>query len=164
MREELKRLKRLLKNFPAKSLSSSKLSDDESSKDKKELAKFITVKSVDSEPKLVDFSQNTNNSYIISGEYGNLLGDLLGYLRTQKLMTTLMLSRRIEMIEVEDGVANLKSKNNDLQELEKSEKHSAALNEFFKLRGLGFKVIEQEKEFDIAEKLKEIFGDKLIVK
>ena len=94
----------------------------------------------------------------------NLLGDLLFYLRTQKIMSTLMMCRQIQKIEIKDNVAMLFSEESDLTELTTNEKHKFELDKFFKGKGLSFKIKEKTKEIDTIEILKEFFGDKLIVK
>ena len=94
----------------------------------------------------------------------NLLGDLLFYLRTEKLMSTLMVCRQIEKIEVDGGVAMLTAESADITDLVSNEKYKQDLESFFKSKGLGFKIRERNKEVDPIEKLREIFGDKLIVK
>ena len=96
------------------------------------------------------------------GEY--LLGELLSYLRTSKLMSTLFLCRQIERIDVSNETAMLFSEMADLSELVSNEKHKKELEKFFKQKGLGFKILEKKKECDPIEKLKEFFGDKLIIK
>lgn len=159
MREELKRLKRLLKNFPAKGLSST------TEKPIEKTQNFITVKKNEEiSTENVDFSSNNENSYKIDVKYGNLLGELLGYLRLEKMMTTLMLCRRIDEIEVSGEIAFLKSDNNDLQELKENEKHDEVLKTFFEKKGLSYKISEKEINIDTAGKLREFFGDKLIVR
>lgn len=94
----------------------------------------------------------------------NILGDLLFYLRTEKIMSTLMICRQIEKIEIEDSCAYLDSESYDLSELVNNEKHKAQLDIFFKSKGLGFKLKEKIKEFDPIDSLREFFGDKLKIK
>ena len=94
----------------------------------------------------------------------NLLGDLLFYLRTEKLMSTLMLCRQIEHIEVEDKVACLEADESDLSELSSNEKHKTQLDIFFKGKGLSFKIKEKTKKVSPVDSLREFFGEKLIVK
>ena len=94
----------------------------------------------------------------------NLLGDLLFYLRTQKLMSTLMICRQVEKIEVSDGVAFVYSESADLTDLVVNEKHKVELDNFFKSKGLGFKIKEKINEVDPIDVLREYFGEKLIVK
>ena len=80
------------------------------------------------------------------------------------MMSTLMMCRQIETIEVSDGVASLFSESADLTELVVNEKYKSELDEFFKGKGLSFKVKEKNREVDPIEILREFFGDKLIVK
>ncbi len=94
----------------------------------------------------------------------NLLGDLLFYLRSEKLMSTLMVCRQIENIEMKNSVAELCSDNADLSELISNEKHKFEIEKFFKSKGLSFKIKEKTKEHDPIDELKEFFGDKLIIK
>lgn len=79
-------------------------------------------------------------------------------------MSTLMMCRQIEKIEVKENIAMLFSENVDLSELTANEKHKSVLDEFFKGKGLSFKIKEIKKEADPVEILREFFGDKLIVK
>ena len=94
----------------------------------------------------------------------NLLGDLLFYLRNGKIMSTLMLCRQIEHIEVSDKIAYLLSESSDLSELFNNERHRTELETFFKGKGLGFKIKEKVKVDDPIDTLREFFGEKLIVK
>lgn len=92
-----------------------------------------------------------------------LLGDLLGFLRTKKLMSTLMLCRQIEKIELTKGQALFYSENADLSELVSNEKYKQDLDLFFKGKGLSYKIKEIKKEINPIDSLKEMFGDKLII-
>lgn len=103
-----------------------------------------------------------NNKVSLNNE--NLLGDLLFYLRQQKLMSTLMLCRQIEYIEVKNNIAVLDSESEDIKELIENEKHKIELDKFFKEKGLSFKIKERVKENNPVDELREFFGDKLIVK
>lgn len=103
-----------------------------------------------------DESQNKD-----SGE--NVLGDLLGFLRTNRLMSTLMICRQIERIGIQNGVANLFSETADLSELVQNDKHKSELDKFFKSKGLSFKLLEKKKDKNPIDELREFFGDKLIV-
>ena len=94
----------------------------------------------------------------------NLLGDLLFYLRSEKIMSTLMLCRQIDAIEIVDGIAILRSEREDLSVLIQNEKHKSSLDLFFKEKGLSFKIKEESKQEDPIDELREFFGDKLIVK
>ena len=151
-------MRRLLRNFPAKS---SNLDVAEIKNELKEVSSQL--KNVNSiQPEMQIF--NENKSALIASSAENLLGDLLFYLRTEKLMSTLMVCRQIEKIEVDDGVAMLTAEAADITDLVLNEKYKQELESFFKSKGLSFKIKEKSKEVDPVEKLKEFFGDKLIVK
>ena len=106
----------------------------------------------------VEINQNFD---ALSGD--NILGDLLFYLRENKLMSTLMICRQIEKIEIKEDVCDLCSESNDIDELVTNEKHKLELEKFFKNKGLGFKIQEKIKEKSKVDLLREFFGDKLIV-
>ena len=101
-------------------------------------------------------SSDLNNS---SGDV--ILGDLLCYLREGKLMSTLMICRQIEKIEIKGDVCVLSGESSDIEELIKNEKHRIELDKFFKSKGLGFKVEEKLNVKSKTELLREFFGDKL---
>lgn len=148
----------MLRNFPAKS---SNLDVAEIKKEIKEISSMLQpAKSV--QPEMQIFNEKKTLSKPSFEE--NLLGDLLFYLRTEKLMSTLMVCRQIEKIEVDGGVAMLTAESADITDLVLNEKYKQDLESFFKSRGLGFKIREINKEVDPIEKLREIFGDKLIVR
>ena len=148
----------MLRNFPAKS---SNLDVAEIKKEIKEISSMLQpAKSV--QPEMQIFDEKKSHSKTSFEE--NLLGDLLFYLRTEKLMSTLMVCRQIEKIEVDGGVAMLTAESADITDLVSNEKYKQDLESFFKSKGLGFKIRERNKEVDPIEKLREIFGDKLIVK
>ena len=117
------------------------------------VSRGVTENQADSKPQVKKIDE---------GEY--LLGELLSYLRTNKLMSTLFLCRQIDRIDVLSETAMLFSEKTDLSELVSNEKHKKELETFFKQKGLGFKILEKEKKFDPTEKLKEFFGDKLTIK
>lgn len=156
----MKDLKRLLKNFPAKG------SGQNVAELKKEIEKEIS--SIKEAQKVLKAEPQVPFGVLGAGEQkrfdDNLLGDLLFYLRSGKIMSTLMLCRQIEHIEVSDGVAYLMSESSDLSELFNNERHRAELEGFFKGKGLGFKIKEKVKENDPIDTLREFFGEKLIVK
>ena len=148
----------MLRNFPAKS---SNLDVAEIKKEIKEISpKLQPAKSVQPEMQIFDEKKSLSKPSFEE----NLLGDLLFYLRTEKLMSTLMVCRQIEKIEVDGGVAMLTAESADITDLVSNEKYKQDLESFFKSKGLGFKIREINKEVDPIEKLREIFGDKLIVK
>ena len=148
----------MLRNFPAKS---SNLDVAEIKKEIKEISAILQpAKSVQPEMQIFDEKKSLSKPSFEE----NLLGDLLFYLRTEKLMSTLMVCRQIEKIEVDGGVAMLTAESADITDLVLNEKYKQDLESFFKSKGLGFKIRERNKEVDPIEKLREIFGDKLIVK
>ena len=148
----------MLRNFPAKS---SNLDVAEIKKEIKEISSMLQpAKSI--QPEMQIFNEKKSLSKPSFEE--NLLGDLLFYLRTEKLMSTLMVCRQIEKIEVDGGVAMLTAESADITDLVSNEKYKQDLESFFKSKGLGFKIRERNKEVNPIEKLREIFGDKLIVK
>ena len=112
------------------------------------------------EVELIDFSTHASDSVIKVDE---LLGDLLFYLRQNKAMSTLMICRQIERIELKDKVAILCSEKADISEIMTTERNRLELEKFFSQKGLGFKIEEKKKEKNKSDLLKEFFGDKLIV-
>ena len=156
----MKSLKRLLKNFPAKG------SNQNVAELKREIEKEIS--NIKETHKILKTENPVTFGFSDAGSNGkfdeNLLGDLLFYLRSEKVMSTLMLCRQIEHIEVEDKIAFLSSESTDLSELFNNEKHKSQLEVFFKSKGLGFKLKEKSKELDPIDSLREFFGEKLIVK
>ena len=139
-------MRRLLRNFPAKS---SNLDVAEIKNELKEVSSQL--KNVNSiQPEMQIF--NENKSALIASSAENLLGDLLFYLRTEKLMSTLMVCRQIEKIEVDDGVAMLTAEAADITDLVLNEKYKQELESFFKSKGLSFKIKEKSKEVDPVEK------------
>ena len=148
----------MLKTFPDKS---SNLNVAEIKKEVEEIKVQLTSqKAVQPEMMVFDNQKPTNKNFVADE---NMLGDLLFYLRSQKLMSTLMVCRQIEKIEVADGLALICSEA-DLSELALNEKHKLELDNFFKSKGLSFKIKEKNREIDPVEILREFFGDKLIVK
>ena len=148
----------MLKTFPDKS---SNLNVAEIKKEVEEIKVQLTSqKSVHPEMMVFDNQKPANKSFVADE---NMLGDLLFYLRSQKLMSTLMVCRQIEKIEVADGVALISSEA-DLADLILNEKHKLELDNFFKSKGLSFKIKEKNREIDPIEILREFFGDKLIIK
>ena len=93
-----------------------------------------------------------------------MLGELLFYLRENKLMSTLMLCRQIEKVEVINDVCELCAEASDISELTLNERHKLELEKFFKSRGLGFKIQEKIRIKSKVDLLREFFGDKLILK
>lgn len=92
-----------------------------------------------------------------------LLGDLLFFLRETKAMSTLMICRQIEKIEVINNCAVLSSEKADIGELVSVDRHKVEMDKFFKNKGLGFKIKDKIIEKSKVDLLREYFGDKLIV-
>lgn len=112
------------------------------------------------EIEIIDFDSQAKDNPI---QVDELLGDLLFYLRQNKFMSTLMVCRQIERIEIQGNNAVLCTEKGDLSELVETERHKHELDKFFKLKGLGFKLEEKNREKSKTENLREYFGNKLIV-
>lgn len=153
-------MRRLLKNFPAKGSSQNvaelKREIEVEIASIKETQKMLKAESPIPFDGIRPMQKNKSDE--------NLLGDLLFYLRTEKLMSTLMICRQIENIEVAGGVAYLQSDSADITELVESDKHKSQLELFFKSKGLGFRLKREITEVDPIDSLKEFFGEKLIIK
>lgn len=93
-----------------------------------------------------------------------LLGEILKWLRENKLMSTLMICRQIESIKIQDGIAELSFGRGGLDELVLNEKHKVELEKFFKAKGLSYKIKGKTKNISPIQALNELFGDKLIIK
>ena len=125
--------------------------------DKKEPAiDLLAAKEVE----VIDFNSQMQVNSI---QVDELLGDLLFYLRQNKHMSTLMVCRQIERIEVHGDIAVLCSEKGDLSDLVNTDRHKLEIEKFFKQKGLGFKLEEKKREKSKAEMLREYFGDKLII-
>ena len=132
------------------------MANDREMEQQRDEKKDSVIKEVD----VVDF--NSQNS-AISTQVDELLGDLLFYLRQNKAMSTLMICRQIERIELKDNIAYLCSEKADIGQLMTTERNRLELEAFFKQKGLGFKIEEKKREISKGDLLKEFFGDKLIV-
>ncbi len=93
-----------------------------------------------------------------------LLGELLSHLRQTKSMSLLMLCRQVEKIEVKNNIAEIFSDDPKISELVSNEKHKGELDEFFKQKGLGFKIHEKENTISAADILNQMLGRKLVIK
>lgn len=125
------------------------------------MEKFIPPEPMAGNAKLVDFD-NVKSGQTNSQE--DLLGELLSWLRGNKQMSVLMMCRQIEAIRVENGVAQLFSEKADLGELISNENYKQVMDGFFKSKNLSYKIKEKQKHIDPIGELKEMFGEKLIVK
>ena len=95
---------------------------------------------------------------------GQILGELLNYLRENKFMSTLMLCRQIEKIEIVGNVAKHFAKEGYHNEIESNAAKRKEINEFFESRGLSFVVEQPKVEEKNESELSELFGNKLKVK
>ena len=93
-----------------------------------------------------------------------ILGDMLKFLRENRSMSLLMLCRQIDKIEIEDNVVVIYSNDNDIMQLVLNEKYKTELDEFFKDKGLSFRVNEKKQEVSPIDTLNEMLGGKLVVK
>ena len=93
-----------------------------------------------------------------------ILGELLGYLRQTKEMSTLMLCRKISKINMNLLIAELYSDDESIVELENNEKHFLVLKQFFESRGLGFKIKSKTTTETDVEVLNRLLGGKLVIK
>lgn len=105
--------------------------------------------------------ENLNESSNISGD--KLLGELLGYLREKKLMSTLMLCREIRSIEVNDNLAIVYSGDELVKELVTNSKHNEVIVPFFESKGLSLKIVTDNDKGEDIKKLNQILDGKLVV-
>lgn len=92
-----------------------------------------------------------------------LLGELLGMLRREKEMSTLMICRQIKEIKVNGTVAEI-SGDDSLDELLTNENSNKIIQQFFEKKGLGFVIKNEKKTEEDEETLKRLLGKKLIIK
>lgn len=94
-----------------------------------------------------------------------LLGELLSYLRTKKMMTSLLLCRQIKNFEINNNIAKIIASDETLKEISANDKCKAEISEFLERKGLSLKLIEiQEKQNNELETLNSLLGGKLIIK
>ena len=148
-------MRRLLKSFPDKS-SNLKLEEIkvEINEIKKQAQKEQNV-----EP--VSFFQSQEKQKNHTGELTEtiVLGELLGYLRVNKKMATLMICRQISKLEIEDKCVVIYQTNED--EISNNEQVCMELKQFFDSKGLSYKVYKKEKERDPIQELNEMLDGKL---
>lgn len=77
-----------------------------------------------------------------SGALGNILGELLSFIREQKLMSLLMAARQITRIVVEDKTAKLMVRDTASLQMLQSDRYTAIMDEFFKGKGLAWRVVD----------------------
>ena len=147
---ELKPLRRLLKIFPVKS-PALKVKKDELKKELdsvRETLKFIE-----------DEGNSQENKPKIGVDENILLGELLGYLRTNKLMSALMVCRQISQIKIEDSQAIIFGENGE--DLTINESIALELKKFFGTKGLGYKIYKETKTRNPIDELNDLLGGKL---
>ena len=158
----LKSLKRLLKKFPVNG-SSIKIIENNSEKKPQNIEK-IELKNVISQ-EIGEIKQELEQAKpTVLGDDIRLLGELLGYLRQNKEMSLLMLCRQIKTIKVDGNVAEIVSDDDNMKSLVSNEKYHQVIGEFFKGKGLGFKIFEKVQTESAVDVLNKLLGGKLVVK
>ena len=109
--DELKDLRRLLRNFPVNGPS---VKIENNAEKKPQNIEKIDLKKVISQ-EIGEIKQEIEQAkpMFINDEI-KLLGELLGYLRQSKEMSLLMLCRQIKSIKVKDGIAEIVSDDNNI--------------------------------------------------
>ena len=120
------------------------------------------IKQKTEDQNLVEFDEIKSELAPKSGiETGfRLLGELLAFLRENKLMQELLICRQIQKIDIIDGVAEFSS-SEDLSELFSNEVFKTELDNFFKEKNLSFKIKAKEKTISAEEELNKLLGGKL---
>lgn len=142
-------------------MTAEKFAKPASDSTKTEVEKIVQSAPVTENVGLVDFDNLKSGQ---ANPQEDLLGELLSWLRKNKQMSVLMMCRQVETLGVENGVAQLFSEKADLGELITNESYKQVLDEFFKSKNLSYKIKEKQKHIDPLGELKEMFGEKLIVK
>ncbi len=93
-----------------------------------------------------------------------LLGEMLMYFRKNRLMPLLMISRTIQKIEINNGVAEISSEQNEINELVSNENYKAEMDKFMKQHDLSFKIKEKEYKVRPVDILNDLVGGKLVIK
>ncbi|MBP3581982.1 MAG: hypothetical protein J6J33_04455 [Clostridia bacterium] len=93
-----------------------------------------------------------------------ILGEMLMHFRKNRLMPLLMISRTIQKIEISDGVAEISSEQNEIEQLISNENYKAEMDKFMKEHGLSFKIKEKEYKVSPIDVLNELVGGKLVIK
>ena len=154
-------MRRLLRNFPVNGPS---VKIENNTEKKPQNIEKIDLKKVISQ-EIGDIKQEIEQSKsIVLNDEIKLLGELLGCLRQNKEMSLLMLCRQIKSIKVKDGVAEIVSDDNNIDSLVSNEKYHQVIGEFFKGKGLGFKIFEKVKTESAEDVLNKLLGGKLVVK
>lgn len=90
-----------------------------------------------------------------------ILGELLGYLRVNKLMSVLMVCRQIKKIEFEERTAVIYPSSTD--EISGNEQTCVELKKFFDSKGLSYRIYQEKQQRDPVEELNQMLGGKLKV-
>lgn len=155
-------MKRLLKKFPVNGSSIKQI--EENIEKKSQNNEKISIKNVISaEINSIKQEIEQANPVVINDEI-KLLGELLGYLRQNKEMSLLMLCRQIKSIKVSADIAEIDSDDAGIAEIMTNEKYHVVVSEFFKQKGLGFKVFEKVQTESAVDVLNKLLGGKLVVK
>ena len=158
----LKSLKRLLKKFPVNGSSIKEIK--ESINKKSQNNEKTALKNVISAEISAIKQEIEQSSPVVINDEIKLLGELLGYLRQNKEMSLLMLCRQIKSIKINGGVAEIDSDDAGIAEIMTNEKYHLVVGEFFKQKGLGFKVFEKVQTESAVDVLNKLLGGKLVVK
>ena len=122
--------------------------------------------SVNTEVQTIDFS-NIKSSIAPSETLDQgfkLLGELLMFLRKNRLMPMLMICRTIQKIEVNNGIAIISSEQDDVNQLISNENYKSEMDKFMKEHDLSFKIKEKEYKVKPVDILNELVGGKLVIK
>ena len=144
----------MLKNFPDK--GSSLVQKETIIEEIKAIKNVVKEMVVENQSNFLVKTEQTEN---FDGH--KLLGELLGYLRTNKLMSILMVCRQIKKIEIEDRVAIIHPVGSD--EISSNEQISMELKRFFDSKGLSYKMYQEKEKRDPVKELNEMLGGKLKV-
>jgi hypothetical protein len=152
----------LLKKFPVNGSSIKEI--EEKFEKKSQNNEKISIKNVISaEISAIKQEIEQANPVVVNDEI-KLLGELLGYLRQSKEMSLLMLCRQIKSIKIVSGIAEIDSDDENISSLMTNEKYHSVIGEFFKQKGLGFRVFEKVQTESAVDVLNKLLGGKLIVK
>ena len=155
-------MKRLLKKFPVNGSSIKEL--EEKLEKKSQNNEKISIKNVISTEISAIKQEIEQSSPVVVNDEIKLLGELLGYLRQSKEMSLLMLCRQIKSIKIVSGTAEIDSDDENISSLMTNEKYHSVIGEFFKQKGLGFRVFEKVQTESAVDVLNKLLGGKLIVK
>lgn len=90
-----------------------------------------------------------------------ILGELLKFLKENKYMSMLMICRKIERININNGIAEIEYKDIEVQELFTKSNYTEVLEVFFNSKNLGFKPKSALSEVDDKDTLNALVGGKL---